>query len=449
MSSLQKLDAVVVGAGMAGMYMLHKLRELGLKTKVIEAGTDVGGTWYWNRYPGCRCDVPSVEYSYSFSKELEQEWDWTEMMAGQPEILNYMNHVADRFDFRRDMEFNKRVASAVFDDQDKSWTVKTEDGDTYVAPYCIMATGCLSVPSTPEIKGADSFAGEIYHTGKWPKDAVDFSGKRVGIIGSGSSGIQSIPVIASQAAHLTSFQRSPAYAFPANNRPLEEGYMEKAKADYAEIREGQRTSQGGIVYYSPYRKKKTDSSSIDAPKPVKRRRSRTLLELTPEQRREEVKEFGYGILSAYSDVLVDPEANKIACELYNETLKELIDDPVVADSLSPKNYSIGCKRPIIDTDYYATFNRDNVSLVDLRKGDIQEITPKGLRTENGEYEFDILVYATGFDGMVGALNNIDIQGSKGEKLSAKWQDGPRTYLGLQSAGFPNMFTITGPQSPSV
>ena len=245
----KEFDVIVVGAGMAGMYMLHKLRELGLSARVIEAGTDVGGTWYWNRYPGCRCDVPSVEYSYSFSKELEQEWEWTEIMAAQPEILKYMNHVADRFDLRRDMDFNRRVAAASYDEAEKRWTVTTDTGDTYAAPYCVMATGCLSMPNKPEIPGADSFTGEVYHTGMWPKDPVDFTGKRVGIIGSGSSGVQAIPVIAEQAEHLYAFQRSPVYTFPANNRPLEPGYMDLAKADYPMIREQQRNSPTGIVYY--------------------------------------------------------------------------------------------------------------------------------------------------------------------------------------------------------
>lgn len=359
-----------------------------------------------------------------------------------------MNFVADKFDFRKDIEFNKRVTSAVFDEQQNIWTVKT-DTDTYEAPFCIMATGCLSVPNTPDFDGADSFEGEVYHTGRWPKEKVELAGKRVGLIGSGSSGVQSIPVIAAEAAHLTCFQRSPVYSFPANNRVLEDGYMEKAKADYTEIREGQRASQGGIVYYSPYRKKKAAGDAISAEKKVKRRPSRTILELTPEQRREEIKEFGYGILSAYTDVLRDPEANQIACELYAETLTELVHDPEVAAKLNPVEYPLGCKRPVIDTDYYATFNRDNVNLVDLREGAIEAITPKGLRTKNAEHEFDILVYATGYDAMTGALNKIDIRGRQGRALAEKWQDGPRTYLGLQSEGFPNMFTITGPQSPSV
>ncbi|HDY82516.1 MAG TPA: NAD(P)/FAD-dependent oxidoreductase [Halieaceae bacterium] len=448
MSKTQTLDAIVVGAGMAGMYMLYKLRQLGLETKVIEAGTDVGGAWYWNRYPGCRCDVPSVEYSYSFSKELEQDWNWTELMAGQPEILSYVNHVADRFDFRRDINFNQRVVSAIYDEGDKVWTLKT-DTATYIAPICIMATGCLSVPNTPDIKGAESFTGEVYHTANWPKDEVKFSDKRVGIIGAGSSGVQTIPVIASEAAHLFTFQRSPGYTFPANNKPMKAGYMELAKADYAEIREEQRSSQTAVVYYSPYRSKNSGKDANNGAREVKRRPSKTILELTPQQRREEIQEFGYGILPEYFDVLRNTEANKIACDLYTENLKELVHDPAVAERLAPRELAIGCKRPVIDTDYYATFNRDNVTLVDLREEQIVEITPAGLRTEKRDYEFDILVYATGFDGITGALNKIDIRGREGRTLAEKWDHGPRTYLGLLCEGFPNMFTVTGPQSPSV
>ena len=443
----QKYDVVIVGAGMAGMYMLHKLRGQGMRAIVIEAGSDVGGTWYWNRYPGCRCDVPSVEYSFSFSKELEQEWNWTEIMAAQPEILEYVNHVADRFDLRRDMVFNSRVSAASFDEDAKHWTVTTEQGESYTADFCVMATGCLSMPNKPEFPGADRFKGEVYHTGMWPKEAVDFAGKRVAVIGSGSSGVQAIPVIAEQAGEVIAIQRSPVYTFPANNRKLEDGYMDLAKADYATIREQQRNSQTGIIYYSPRRPKPEGA----APGKPKKRPSKTILELTPEQRKQEIRDFGFNVLSQYVDVHTDPEANEIACELYRETLRELVKDPAVADQLAPKNYPIGCKRPVIDTDYYLAFNRPNVRLVDLREtGPIEEITETGLRTQNGAHiEFDMLVYATGFDAMTGALKRMDITGRGGRKLVEKWEDGPRTYLGLQISGFPNMFTITGPGSPSV
>lgn len=443
----QKYDVVIVGAGMAGMYMLHKLRGQGMRAIVIEAGSDVGGTWYWNRYPGCRCDVPSVEYSFSFSKELEQEWNWTEIMAAQPEILDYVNHVADRFDLRRDMVFNSRVSAANFDEDAKQWTVTTEQGQSYTADFCVMATGCLSVPNKPEFSGIERFEGEVYHTGLWPKEAVDFAGKRVAVIGSGSSGVQAIPVIAEQAGEVIAFQRSPVYTFPANNRKLEEGYLEFAKADYEMIREQQRNSQTGIIYYSPRRPKADGAAAGER----KKRPSKTILELSPEQRKQEVRDFGFNVLSQYVDVYTDPEANEIACELYRETLREVVKDTEVADRLAPKNYPIGCKRPVIDTDYYLAFNRPNVRLVDLRDtGPIEEITQTGLRTQNGEHiEFDMLVFATGFDAMTGALKRMDITGRGGRKLTEKWEDGPRTYLGLQIAGFPNMFTITGPGSPSV
>lgn len=443
----QKYDVVIVGAGMAGMYMLHKLRGQGMRAIVIEAGSDVGGTWYWNRYPGCRCDVPSVEYSFSFSKELEQEWNWTEIMAAQPEILEYVNHVADRFDLRRDMVFNSRVSAASFDEDAKHWTVTTEQGESYTADFCVMATGCLSMPNKPEFPGADRFKGEVYHTGMWPKEAVDFASKRVAVIGSGSSGVQAIPVIAEQAGEVIAIQRSPVYTFPANNRKLEDGYMDLAKADYVTIREQQRNSQTGIIYYSPRRPKPEGA----VPGKPKRRPSKTILELTPEQRKQEIRDFGFNVLSQYVDVHTDPEANEIACELYRETLRELVNDPAVADRLAPKNYPIGCKRPVIDTDYYLAFNRPNVRLVDLREtGPIEEITETGLRTQNGAHiEFDMLVYATGFDAMTGALKRMDITGRGGRKLVEKWEDGPRTYLGLQISGFPNMFMITGPGSPSV
>lgn len=434
----ERLDAIIVGAGMAGLYMLYKLRGHGLNVRVIEAGTDVGGTWYWNRYPGCRCDVPSVEYSYSFSKELEQEWDWTELMAGQPEILRYMNHVADRFDLRRDVDFETRVRSASYDEQSASWTVETDTGEQYDADFCIMATGCLSMPNTPNLAGADSFKGEVYHTGRWPKQEVDFTGKRVGVIGAGSSAIQTIPVLAESAAHLYAFQRSPAYSFPAKNHPLAPGYMERAKADYPKIRAGQRNSPIGVVYYTP-----------NKPDPGKRWPSQNILDLSSEQRRQEIKEFGFRALSQYGDVHSDPKANEVACDLYRETLKELVYDPEVAEKLAPRNYPLGCKRPIIDTDYYETFNRENVSLVDLREEAIEAITPTGLRTVNREFEFDVLVYATGFDAMTGALNRIDIRGRRSQALAEKWEHGPRSYLGLQIRGFPNLFTITGPGSPSV
>ncbi len=431
-------DVVVVGAGFAGMYALHRFRELGLNAIVLEAGNDVGGTWYWNRYPGARCDVPSVEYSYSFSKELEQEWNWTEIMAAQPEILEYANHVADRFDLRKDIKFQTRVASATFDETTNGWSVVTESGDTYQGRFCVMATGCLSVPNTPSIDGHDDFAGEVYHTGHWPEQGVDFTGKRVGIIGTGSSGIQSIPVIAEQAAHLTVFQRTPNYTMPAANAPLKEEFLAEAKRNYDNIRAEQRASQVGIVGYG------FGFGGAENVEPTEE-----ILKTSEAQRQLLVEEEGFLAIRRYADVAMDENANELACDMYRAQVSRMIDDPETAEALMPRGYPMGCKRPVIDTNYYETYNRDNVTLVDLRRGGIERITAAGVSTGQGDYEFDVLVYATGFDAMTGALGKIDIRGRQGTALTEYWEAGPRSYLGLQVAGFPNLFTVTGPGSPSV
>mgnify|MGYP000344662010 FL=1 len=431
-------DVIVVGAGFAGMYALHKFRGLGLRTQVLEAGKDVGGTWYWNRYPGARCDVPSVEYSYSFDKDLEQEWDWTEIMAAQPEILEYANHVADRFDLRKDIQFQTRVDSAVFDENSNRWTVVTERGQTYIARFCVMATGCLSVPNTPKIDGQDNFAGSVYHTGNWPEGGVDFSDAAVGIIGTGSSGIQSIPVIAEQAKHLTVFQRTPNYTMPAANAPLKTEFLRQAKENYSAIRAEQRASQVGIVGYG------FGFGGAENVVPTQE-----IKQTTPAERQRLVEEEGFLAIRRYADVALDEEANELACEMYRDQVKRVIKDPATAQALMPRDYPMGCKRPVIDTNYYETFNRDNVTLVDLRQGGIEEITEAGVRTAKGDYTFDVLVYATGFDAMTGALGKIDIRGRENRALTEYWEAGPRTYLGLQVAGFPNLFTVTGPGSPSV
>ena len=431
-------DVIVVGAGFAGMYALHKFRGLGLRTRVLEAGRDVGGTWYWNRYPGARCDVPSVEYSYSFDKELEQEWDWTEIMAAQPEILEYANHVADRFDLRKDMQFQTRVDSAVFDENSNRWTVVTERGQTYIARFCVMATGCLSVPNTPRIDGQEKFAGSVYHTGNWPEGGVDFSDAAVGIIGTGSSGIQSIPVIAEQARHLTVFQRTPNYTMPAANAPLKTEFLRQAKENYSAIRAEQRASQVGIVGYG------FGFGGAENVVPTQE-----IKQTTRAERQRLVEEEGFLAIRRYADVALDEEANELACEMYRDQVKRVIKDPATAQALMPRDYPMGCKRPVIDTNYYETFNRDNVTLVDLRQGGIEKITETGVRTVQGDYTFDVLVYATGFDAMTGALGKIDIRGRENRALTEYWEAGPRTYLGLQVAGFPNLFTVTGPGSPSV
>ena len=433
-----QLDVVIVGAGFAGMYMLHRLRNRNLKTVVLEAGSDVGGTWYWNRYPGARCDVPSMEYSYSFSSELQQEWDWSEVMAGQPEILEYAGHVADRFNLRPDINFDTRVISAVYDEANQCWSITTDKNQNYQSRYCIMATGCLSVTNTPEIKGANDFSGPIYHTGKWPHEGVDFTDVSVGIIGTGSSGIQAIPVIAENAQHLTIFQRTPNYTMPAYNKPLTAEFREEARANYDQIRADQRASLAGIVGYG------FGFGGADLVEPTEQ-----LKLTTEEQRKQLVNEEGFGAFRTFMDVGMDPEANEMACEMYRQHLATIIDNPTTANGLMPRDYPIGCKRPVIDTDYYKTFNRDNVTLVDLRQGGIRHITSSGVATEQGHYELDAIVYATGFDAMTGALERIDIRGKNGKSITEEWRAGPRTYLGLQIHGFPNLFTITGPGSPSV
>ena len=437
-SSEREIDALVVGAGFAGLYMLHRLRGLGLSVRVIEAADDVGGTWYWNRYPGARCDVPSLEYSYSFSEELQQEWDWPEVMAAQPEILRYAKHVAERFDLRRDIQFGTRVTDAHYDETSRRWRIETDAGENFVARFCVMATGCLSVTNTPAIEGADDFAGAVYHTGQWPHAGVDFSGVHVGIIGTGSSGVQAIPVIAEQAAHLSVFQRTPVYTMPAYNRPLSADYWKDVREHYAEIRQGERESQVGIVGYG------FGIGGFPNAAPTE-----SILETTVEQRMAALDEDGFAALRRYGDVNTNLEANELGCEMYREQVRRIIDDSDTAERLMPRGYPLFCKRPVIDTDYYAAFNRDNVTLVDLRRGEIERITKTGIQTKQGHFGFDALVYATGFDAMTGALLRIDIRGRSGVALRERWEGGPRTYLGLQVHGFPNLFTITGPGSPSV
>ena len=437
---VQELDSLIVGAGFAGMYALHRLRGQGLRVRVLEAGSDVGGTWYWNRYPGARCDVPSIEYSYSFSEELEQEWDWAEVMAAQPEILRYAGHVADRFDLRRDIQFDTRVSSAHYDEERQRWRVATDAGAVFEARFCIMATGCLSAPNTPPIEGAETYAGPVYHTGRWPHEGVDFTGVRVGIIGTGSSGVQAIPVIAEQARHLTVFQRTPNYTMPARNRNLSDEFRRQAKADYADIRRLQRESLVGIAGYGFG----FGGGAGGFVMPTE-----SILETSHEEREAALDEEGFGAIRRYMDVNLDADANELACEMYREQVKRIIRDPDTAQGLMPRGYPMGCKRPVIDIGYYETFNRDNVTLVDLRQGAIERITPSGVQTEQGHFEVDAMVYATGFDAMTGPLLQMDIRGRGGLPLHTRWKAGPRTYLGLQVHGFPNLFTITGPGSPSV
>ncbi|MCD2187251.1 NAD(P)/FAD-dependent oxidoreductase [Actinomycetospora sp. SF1] len=412
--------------------MLHRLRGQGLDTVVVEAGDGVGGTWYWNRYPGARCDVESLEYSYSFSAELEQEWDWTEKYPTQPEILRYVEHVADRFGLRDGVRLSTTVTAARYDDARGRWHVTTDAGDAYDAEQLIMATGCLSVAKTPEVPGTDTFAGRTFHTGHWPHEPVDFTGRRVAVIGTGSSGIQTIPLIAEQAAELTVFQRTPNFSMPASNRPLDPAEQAARKQDYPAHREAARTSGFGV--------------------PVEAA-TQSALEVSDDERDARYEAaWGVnlvGLLSSYTDTIVDRAANDTAAEFVRRKIRATVQDPEVAEALSPRDHPFGTKRPCLDTNYYATYNRDHVHLVDLRATPLAEITPRGVRTSEREYEVDDLVFATGFDAMTGALLRIDVVGRDGATLRDRWADGPTTNLGLQVAGFPNLWMITGPGSPSV
>ena len=428
-----KFDAVIVGAGFSGLYMLHRLRQQGLTARVYEAGTGVGGTWYWNRYPGARVDIESQEYSYSFSPELDDEWIWSERYATQPELLKYLNHVADRFDLRSDIQLETRVTSARFDEAANRWTVTTDPGEQVSARYCVMATGCLSVTNTPNFPGMESFQGKSWHTGDWPRGGVDFTGQRVGVIGTGSSAIQSIPVIAAEAAQVTVFQRTPNFSVPAHNGPIPDEVAADWKANRAQYRKAARETGFAIGLVDP-----KEIATFDA---------------TAEERQDAYESRwargGFALLGAYNDLILDPKANETAAEFVREKVRQIVKDPVVAEKLAPKSFPIGSKRLCVDTGYYATFNRDNVTLVDLKEEPIEAIAPNGIQTSAGTYEVDAIVYAIGFDAMTGALGKVDIQGRGGQTLSAAWEAGPRTYLGLMIAGFPNMFIVTGPGSPSV
>lgn len=429
------VDVVVVGAGFAGLYMLHRLRERGLSVQVYEAGSAVGGTWYWNRYPGARCDIESMDYSYSFSPELEQEWEWTERYSSQPEILRYLHHVADRFDLRRHIKLATRVTSAVFDEMTNRWAIETDRGDVVSATYCIMATGCLSVPNRPTFKGLDSFTGSWYHTGAWPHDGVDFTGQRVGVIGTGSTAIQAIPRIATQAAHLFVFQRTPNFSMPAWNGPLDPAFQRQRKATYREHRRQAR------------------ESAIGVPVEVTALSTMSALEVSPEERQREMESRwtygGFRLVGSFNDVLINKQANETVAEFVRQKIRAIVHDPDVADQLCPKDHPIGTKRPCVDIAYFQTYNRANATLVNVRHAPIADITPTGLRTRDAAYELDSIVFATGFDAMTGALLTMDIRGRGGKTLKEHWAEGPRTYLGLMTAGFPNLFTITGPGSPSV
>ena len=433
MNDSSRVDAVVVGAGFAGLYMVHRLTTAGYTVAGFEAGSGVGGTWYWNRYPGARCDVESLEYSYGFDDDLQQDWEWTERYASQPEILRYLEHVADRFDLRRHIQFDTRVDTATFDEQASRWTIRTSRGGEVSAQFLIMATGCLSNANMPEVPGLDAFSGDVFHTGRWPHDPVDFHGKRVAVIGTGSSGIQSIPVIAAQAEQLFVFQRTPNYSVPAHNTPLDPDEQKQVKADYASLRTANKQMMTGF------------GARLPAPR-------ESALVVEPEERERVFEERwergGLYFLGAFADVPFNAEANETAADFVRAKIRGIVADPETADLLTPTQV-IGCKRLCLDTGYFETFNRPNVRLVDIRSHPIDSITEAGVVVDGESFEVDCIVFATGFDAMTGALLAIDIRGRNGTSLRDAWAAGPRTYLGLGVPEFPNLFTITGPGSPSV
>ena len=428
-----ELDALVIGAGFAGLYQLLCLRDrLGLSVQALEAGGGVGGTWYWNRYPGARCDSESHVYWYTFSPELMREWEWSERYPGQAEILRYLNFVADRFDLKRDVRFNTRVVAASYDEEANRWQVRTEGGETYVVKFLITAVGCLSTANVPEFPGLNDFAGDWYHTGQWPHEGVDFTGKRVGMIGTGSTGIQAAPVIAASAEHLTVFQRTANYSVPARNAPLTPEFRDYVKQNPGEIRAVTRETINGMAF---------------------RIEERLAVETPPEER-EKIYEAawergGLQFRAAFQDMMIDKRANDTAADFVKRKIRSIVKDPATAAILSDIDHPYAAKRPPIDTNYFETYNRPNVTLVDLRKAPIDRISRAGICTTEAEYPVDIIVFATGFDAMTGPMLRMDIRGRGGVALKDVWKAGPRNYLGLQVAGFPNLFTITGPGSPSV
>ena len=427
-------DVVIVGGGLAGLYSIYRFRKMGLSIRAYEAGDGVGGTWFWNRYPGCRCDVESMEYSYSFDDDLQQEWVWPERYGTQPVILEYINHVAKRFDLMRDVQLNTRITQAVFCEKKHLWTITTNNGEQITAPICIMAAGNLSTPRKPDFPGLDNFKGDWYHTGLWPKEGVDFTDKRVGVIGTGSSGVQMMPHIAAQAKHLTVFQRTANFSLPARNAPLDPEKERKHKEEYRERRLAAYNTPFGIAGYPP-----PDKSALEATEEERR--------AIYEDKWQEGGSISY--LFAYKDLLLNKDANDTASDFVRNKIRATVNDPETAELLCPDNHPIGTKRLILDSNYYEIFNQSNVKLVDVRSAPIQEITRSGIKTTESEYQLDAIAFATGFDAMTGAIKEIDVRVDGGTTIEEQWDGGPRTYLGLMVAGLPNMFMITGPQSPGV
>lgn len=429
-----EVDAVIVGAGFSGLYMLHRLREHGYTTRTFDAAKGVGGTWYWNRYPGARCDSESHYYCYSFSDEIRNEWRWSCRYPAQPEILEYLNFVADRLDLKKDIEFGVRVRSGTYDEKAHRWLVETDAGETVSARFLITAVGNTSTPARPNLPGLDTFSGEVYHTALWPHEGVDFTGKRVGLIGTGSSGIQSTPMIARQADHLTVFQRTANYSVPAKNHDLTDDMRREQNEKFAELRELTLNSPIGMPFELP------EHSALD---------------LSPEERTAMLDKLwdagGFRFMfTSFTDIVTNPDANAVVAGYIEDKIRGTVKDRAKAEVLCEFNHPVGTKRPPIDTEYYETFNRDNVSIVSIRKDPILEVTQDGLTLASGEhYELDAIVFATGFDTVTGSILKLNLKGRNGQSLADKWRDGPRTYLGLGSEGFPNLFMLTGPQSPAI
>ncbi len=428
-----ELDVLVIGAGFSGLYALHRLGGLGLSVQAVEAGSGLGGTWFWNRYPGARCDVESLDYSYSFSAELEQEWRWTERYPSQAEVLRYLDHVADRFDLRDRIRFDTLVTQMRYDESRRRWAVRSGTGEEWDARFVVACTGCLSASQVPAFDGLDSFTGRWYHTARWPEEGVDLTGQRVGVVGTGSSAIQLVPEVAREAAHLYVFQRTANYSVPNRNRPLDPAREQEVKSRYPDYREAARRSLLGVPLEGT---------------------GRSALADTPEQRDATYRELwdrggGMPLLTAYVDLLLDEHANETVAQFIRDRIAETVTDPATAELLSPRTYPVGAKRLCQDEGYFETFNRKNVTLVDVRTSPIVAVTPTGLRTTAASYELDAIVFATGFDAITGALTRIDVRGRGGRALADTWRDGPGAYLGLATAGFPNLFFVTGPGSPSV